>query len=314
MKIVRTISITLVSVLLLSLAGALGYFAGQYKCALSVTGEKKGLLARRKTEWQALKRSLGEEIGSFNGECGVVVRDLYKGWELSHNSDAPFPSASMVKIPIMASCLVAAAQGKIKLDAAVKLNKKDKFGGSGLLKKMAPGSEFTLDELMGRMIYDSDNTATNMITTALGQGYINDSFKALGLPNTNFSRRVADYAMRDKGVENYTTAADIAGILEKMYRRELVNAKVSDKGLMIMKLQRVNDRIPKYLPVDISVAHKTGLEKGVCHDAGIIFTEKGDLLVSVLTKHPDPNASQAKEFIAKIALAAYRYIENLPGS
>jgi beta-lactamase class A len=310
MKIVRTISVALASVLLLGLAGTGGYFAGQYKCALSGAREKKGLKEKRKAEWEALKRTLGEEIGDFNGECGVVVKDLSKGWELSYNSDAQFPSASMVKIPIMAACFAAAAEGKIKLDAAVKLNKKDKFGGSGLLKKMAPGSEFTLEELMGRMIYDSDNTATNMITTALGLGYINDSFRTFGLLNTNLSRRVADYAMRDKGVENYTTAADIASVLEKMYGRDLVSAKASEKCLMFMKLQRVNDRIPKYLPVDISVAHKTGLEKGVCHDAGVIFTEKGDLLVAVLTKHPDPNAVAAKEFIAKVALAAYRYLEN----
>jgi len=79
----------------------------------------------------------------------------------------------------------------------------------------------------------------------------------------------------------------------------------------MLKLIRLNDRIPKYLPVDITIAHKTGLEKGVCHDAGIVFTHKGDFIIVVLTKYANSNSSPSKEFIAKASLHAYRYFEQL---
>jgi len=81
--------------------------------------------------------------------------------------------------------------------------------------------------------------------------------------------------------------------------------------MAMLKLTRMNDRIPKYLPVEIAVAHKTGLEKEVCHDAGIVFTKSGDYIICVLTKHINPDSRLSKEFIAKISLDVYKYFSEL---
>ncbi len=174
-----------------------------------------------------------------------------------------------------------------------------------------PDTKLSIERLIGLMIYESDNTATNILTNLLGIEYLNNAFKAFGLKNTDLSRKIADYHLREKGIENYTTAEDMALILEKIYRRILVNKDISEKCIGILKLQRINDRIPKYLPVDIVIAHKTGLEAGICHDVGIVFTRRGDFLISVLTKHKDSNSNPAKEFIAKVALYTYNYFEQM---
>jgi beta-lactamase class A len=79
----------------------------------------------------------------------------------------------------------------------------------------------------------------------------------------------------------------------------------------MLKLTRLNDRIPKYLPVDLTIAHKTGLENSVCHDAGIVFTNKGNFIIVVLTRHANSNSALPKEFIAKVSLHAYSYFEQL---
>ena len=211
----------------------------------------------------------------------------------------------------MAGCFFASEEGRIKLDRNIALKSADKLTGSGILKEVRPGVTFTVEELIGLMIYDSDNTATNILTNLLGVDYLNNTFKQFGLRNTDLSRKIADYWSRDKGIENYTTAGDIALIFEKIYQRNLLNKSVSEKCLKFLKLQRVNDRIPKYLPVDITVAHKTGLERGVCHDAGIVFSRKGDFIVVVLTKHGNSNSAPSKEFIAKVSLHAYNYFKEL---
>ena len=176
---------------------------------------------------------------------------------------------------------------------------------------MPVGTTFNVERLIGLMIYDSDNTATNIVTNLVGTGYLNNAFKSFGLKNTNLSRKIADYRLRDKGIENYTTAEDMAFLLERIYRRSLGNKNVSDQCISMLKLTRINDRIPKYLPSEISIAHKTGLENGVCHDAGIVFTRKGDFIVVVLTKHTNSNSAPSKEFIARISLHAYKYFEQL---
>ena len=64
---------------------------------------------------------------------------------------------------------------------------------------------------------------------------------------------------------------------------------------------------PAKLPDDVVVAHKTGLENGVCHDVGIVFTEKGNFLISALVKHNNKTSYKAKKFISKIASLAYNY-------
>lgn len=99
----------------------------------------------------------------------------------------------------------------------------------------------------------------------------------------------------------------MALLLENIYRRTLGNKNVCNQCISMLKLTRTNDRIPKYLPAEITIAHKTGLEQNVCHDAGIVFTRKGDFVIVILTKHANTTSVPSKEFIAKVSLYAYNY-------
>ena len=269
-------------------------------------------LERRKAAWQVLQQKLIYEISQFKGEVGLVIKDLSSDWEISYNKNKLFPSASLVKIPIMAACFLAATEGRVKFDREIVLKNSDKFPGSGILKNVQPGATFSAEELIGLMIYDSDNTATNILTNMVGLDYLNKVFNVWGLKKTNIARKVADFSSRDRGIENYTTAKDMAWLLEQFYHKALISKDISERCLKILKLQRTNDRIPRYLPIEAIVAHKTGLEQTVCHDAGIVFSGHGDFLICVLTKHANSNSTFSKDFIAKIALDTYAYFEQLP--
>jgi len=286
-----------------------GYYSRQYYQRFREAKQERILYEARKNAWQQLKQVLQAEIARFKGEPAIVIKDLETGWEFTYEKDKLFPSASLAKIPIMAACFLSAEQGRIKLNHNIALKSADKLPGSGALKGMPAGTLFSAEELIGLMIYDSDNTATNILTNFVGIDYLNSAFKGFGLKNTDLSRKIADYRMRDKGIENYTTAEDMALLLEKIHRRELGSKTVSEKCISLLKLARTNDRIPKYLPPQITVAHKTGLERGICHDAGVVFTRKGDFTIVVLTRHANPNSALSKEFIAKISLHVYNYLE-----
>ena len=287
------------------------YFGQQYYTGLQKAQQERLIREARIAAWQELQQRIKNEISQFKGETGIAIIDLATGWEFSYEKAKLFPSASLAKIPLMAACFLAADQGRIKLDRNIALKSSDKLTGSGVLKDMPAGTTFSLERLIGLMIYDSDNTATNIVTNLLGTDYLNSAFKTFGLKNTELSRKIADYRLRDKGIENYTTAEDMALLLNKIYRKELHNRNVSDQCINMLKLTRMNDRIPKYLPAEITVAHKTGLENGVCHDAGIVFTRKGDFIIAVLTKHANANSNLSKELIAKVSLYAYKYFEQL---
>lgn len=305
MKIKKTSLILIV----LMLFGCGAYFVHSCYTNLQEVKRQQAHLEQRKIAWEALRQILRKDISQFKGEAGIVIKDLGTNWEIFYNKDKLFPSASLAKIPIMSACFLAADEGNIELGQMVALKNRDKLTGSGTLKMARAGSIFSVEELINRMIRDSDNTATNMLTNVIGVDYLRNVFSSFGFKNTNLSRRVADYKSRRKGIENYTTAGDMAMILERMYRRNLVNKKVSEKCLNTMSLKHVNDRISKYLPADVVVAHKTGLERSVCHDVGIVSSDKGDFLICVLTaKNKKSNSARSKRFIARVALHTYEYL------
>ena len=305
----KHLRVTVLILFLFSLSAIGGYFIAGYRFDYLQAQKSKIAFEARKKAWFRLEQSVVNEMSRFNGETGIVVKDLDTNWEISFNKDKLFPSASLAKVPIMAACFLAAEQGRFKLDRNIALKSADKFTGSGLLKDMPAGSAFSVERLIGLMIYDSDNTATNIVTNLAGIDYLNSTFKVFGLKNTKLSRKIADYQSRDKGIENYTTAGEMALLLEKIYRGTLGNKKISDQCIGILKLTRMNDRIPKYFPADVTIAHKTGLEKGVCHDAGILFARKGNFIIVVLTRHANSTGAPSKEFIAKVSLHTYNYLE-----
>ncbi|MFA5100203.1 MAG: serine hydrolase [Candidatus Omnitrophota bacterium] len=282
-----------------------GYFSYHAFANFQESQKKQQLaLQKKKAAWLALKRYLGREAAHFKGSTGIIVKDLDTGWEFAYRSERLFPSASLVKIPIMAAVFQAEKEGKLALDRIITMKGSDQVMGSGILKAMPAGSQFTVERLLELMVTRSDNTAANMLINLVGRNYLNAYFKRIGLRNTNLSRKMMDFKHRKDGIENYTTPKDVSVLLEKMYKGAFISARVSEKCLALLKLQKVNDRIPRNLPDDVVVAHKTGLERSVCHDAGIVFTEKGDFLICVLTKSKSSYKS-CKEFIARIA--AYTY-------
>ncbi|MBP7056429.1 MAG: serine hydrolase, partial [Candidatus Omnitrophica bacterium] len=186
-KHIKIISITALAV---SLAGLGGYLVSEFRASHLDARQAAHISEKRRAAWLDLKKSLVRRITGFDGEAGIVIKDLRTNKELTFHKDRLFPSASIVKIPIMAACFLAADQGKIKLDQEVALKASDKLSGSGMVKDMPAGSTFSVQRLINLMISDSDNTATNMLTSLLGMDYLNKTFVGFGLKNTKLSRRV----------------------------------------------------------------------------------------------------------------------------
>ncbi len=269
-------------------------------------------LKDREKAWLGLKRDLENKAAHFKGTVGLVIKDLDTGREIDLNKDILIPSASLVKIPIMLSCYYAAQDGKIHLSDPVRLGYSDRVGGSKVLGNKPVGSVFTVEELLHPMITRSDNAAANLLIDFMGFDTLNAYFKKMGLKDTNLARKMMDFKERREGEENYTTAADMAGLLEELYRKKFLNDKISDKCLDLLGQQKINDRIPKKLPKDGTfIAHKTGLERHICHDVGIVFTNNGDFLICVLVKHENRFAIPAKKLISDIALLTYNYYRTL---
>ena len=266
------------------------------------------------SEWNDLKRTLAAETQRFDGQAGVVIEDLRTGWRWDHQPTRPFPAASIIKVPMMTACYKAAQEGRLDLNSKVVVRPTDKVLGSGVLKQIPGRTVVPVSQLVEWMITESDNTATNLLISQLGMDYFNRHFQQLGLRDTKLSRRMMDFSQRKRGVENFTTAEDMACVFRKLYRSDSLEPDVSRACMNLLRRQHLHDRIPARLPAGTPVAHKTGLERSVCHDAGIVFTRNGDLLICVLTqrKQTKEGSKPAKRFIARLALDAYKYADQAP--
>jgi beta-lactamase class A len=108
-------------------------------------------------------------------------------------------------------------------------------------------------------------------------------------------------------VDNKASAKDLALLLEKLYRGQLLDSRWTDYCLGVLGRQSFNTRIPRHLPASVKVYHKTGTIAGVVNDIGIIETAPGQaiVVVALIEGVPRGRESQAEELIGQLARAAY---------
>lgn len=253
-----------------------------------------------------------EEIAAeVGGLVSVAVRDLDGGTAIDFNAGERLPSASVIKVCILVELMAQVEERSLSLDETLRLQDAEKVPGSGVLSMLHPGLELTLEDLAHLMITVSDNTASNMLIDRLGIDRINGRLERLGLVKTRLGRKFYDFEARDRGLDNWIAADEMAGLLTAIQRRQVVSGAACEKMLDILRKQQFTDRIPRLLPPDTPVAHKTGTITGVCHDAGIIYSPSGPLVLAVFTQGI-PQQAVAEGGIRHIARAVYGYLGGEP--
>lgn len=259
-----------------------------------------------KEKWDDLITKLRSLCESYKSNVGVYFKDFKtnKTWE--YNADRLFISASLIKLPIMISVLDKVERREISLDLELTITNKDRIGGSGSLKWAMEGTKIPLFDVIYRMITESDNTATRLLIDYFGIDYFKNAFRRMGLYYTNITIEGMDLTSGRVAKENYTTPREMAYLLEKIYRKEMISKEKSELMMDILKRTKERSRIRRGIPSSWEVGHKTGLLRKSCSDAGIIFSPSGDYLLVVLLDDV-PTYSNGKNFISKIAKITSEY-------
>ena len=199
----------------------------------------------------------------------------------------------MIKVPILYTYFKMYGDGKLNDTIIVK--KEDEVEWSVISDISA--SEYSHLDLLTLMICYSDNTATNVMIDLLTMEKINETMKDAGLKDTKIQRKMMDSKARKKGFDNFTSASDMAHLFEMIYK---------EKGyvLEILKKQRDNGSLKRFLSEDIVAAHKTGGLDGINHDMGIFRTDEKPYLLGVFTQGAYNNY-ETKDFIGAIGKKVY---------
>src|SRR5439155_20878941 len=164
------------------------------RCAQEAAPQKERIL------WQKLEAAIHDEDRNLDGVLGVAILDLSTGRTLFLNADEVLPTASSIKIAILAELYHQAQQGKLKLTDAYTLQSSDLVGGSGITGALTPGvTRLTLRDVAALMISVSDNSATNVIIDRIGMENINALLDSLGLAHTRLRRKMMDVKAAAEG-------------------------------------------------------------------------------------------------------------------
>jgi D-alanyl-D-alanine carboxypeptidase (penicillin-binding protein 5/6)/beta-lactamase class A len=239
----------------------------------------------------SLESRLAPLAKAHKGKVAIAVKHLTTGETYTLNADEVMPTASLIKLAVMAEVYQQAKDGKIKLEENVTLRKEDRVQGSGILTDhFSDGATFPLRDAVRLMMAFSDNTATNLVLDKIGIDSTGKRMKEWRFPNTMINAKVfkanttsIDPERSKKYGLGSTTANEMIGIVEKIQTGKLVSGDACRQMLEHLKKCEDKDKFSRFLPEKAIVAHKTGSVNNARTDAGIIYTSSGPVAVCVLT-------------------------------
>lgn len=251
------------------------------------------------------------------GDFAIAFKNLSDGKTILINENEEFHAASTMKTPVMIEVFKKAQKGIISLDDSIKIKNEFKSIADGSTFKLSSfedsdkksydkiGSYLSLRELVFDMITISSNFATNLVIDYIGSDDINNTMRDLGAKNINVLRGVEDIKAFNQGMNNTTTALDLLKIYENLAVGNVINSEISKEMVEILKKQKYDDIIPKYLPKSIEIAHKDGWINGVRHDSGIVFLEDNTTYLLVLLSKNLEDEIKGADLLAKVSLEIY---------
>lgn len=253
-----------------------------------------------------LKAEILELANRCEGRVGVYIQT--EEGIIEENCSKVFSSASLIKVPILLAGLSQTENGLLQLEKEVQINNAVRVGGSGILQSMSKDLKMKVIDLMTLMIIVSDNTATNLIIDLLGKEKINGYMKNIGLKNTELNRKMMDFESLKKGIDNTTTARDMAFCLESLAERSILSEENKALARRILDGQQYKNKLANTVDQEkVQVANKTGELPGIEHDCGI-FTGNGRTVYAAVLVDQLKNQAAGREVLSFIGSRIYRYM------
>jgi len=272
-----------------------------------------------------LSSELAARIAQDTALVGLVFLDLVHHDSVFLNPDQRFHAASTMKVPVLIQLTRRAEAGVGRWDQLVVVRNRFCSIVDGSIYQLDPaddsdstlyleeGHAVALATLARRMIVRSSNLATNVLMELLDPARVTATARSLGADSIQVLRGVEDGKAFARGLNNTTTARDLARLLEAIATGRAAGKAGTDSMLAMLQAQEFNDGIPAGLPSGVRVAHKTGWITGISHDAAIVYpADRGPYVLVVLTEGYE-DSREAARLMADLARLVHRWVEDPPG-
>ena len=207
-----------------------------------------------------LQKEITQLISGFHGGIGVYVHDLKKNRIAAVNADDTFPTASMVKIPILTGIMTKIEKGDLNYHQELIYKDSLLYAGVDILGSFKTNEKIELSKVMMLMLTMSDNTASLWLQSLAGGGLvINNILDSNGFSVTRVNSRTAGReANRNRFGWGQTSPREIATLMEKISKHEIISYNASEKMLRLLGRNYWDEVSVSQIPSDVFVASKNG--------------------------------------------------------
>ncbi len=266
-----------------------------------------------------LQARLEAAVRGFHGDVGVYVRNLRTGQTAAIRADELFPTASMIKVPILLATFQAIEDGSLAFDQ--KLLYTDSLAYSeedDLLDLLQDSSEVQLSKVAMLMLTMSDNTASLWLQALSGTGVtINGWLAGHGFDSTRMNSRTPG---RRSNWEAYgwgqTTPREMAELLVMIREQRAVSPAASQQMYRMLTRSYWNGEALSQLPPWVQAASKQGAVNQSRSEVVLVNAPAGDYVFCVITKNQaDESWESSNEgyvLLRKVSALLWAYFE--PGT
>lgn len=235
-------------------------------------------VAYTRADTAALHRRLDSLSDAHRGVVGFTVLNLETGERLSRRGDEPFPTASLIKVPIAVALMEQVALGQLRLDDRITVLRIEKVPGAGLLQFLHDGAEITIRDAAWLMLTISDNTATNLLLSRLEMRRVWEAMEKRGLPRTKIHSKVflrlASVAP-DSSVKyglGVSTPNEMARLFALLAESKAVSASADSVLLDMLDHNEDAQLLQRYVD-GVRAPHKTGATDAVRTECTVWFLQ-----------------------------------------
>ena len=235
-----------------------------------------------------LTREVQQLVSGFKGEVGVYVKGLRSGKTVTINADSIFPTASIVKVPILLGIMDRLYRRELKYDSAFTYKDSLLYAGEDILGSFKSNETIALKKIIMLMMTTSDNTASLWLQSIAGTGTrINQLLDSFGFKSTREnSRTPGREGNRTQYGWGQTTPREMGELFERAYKHQLFSTETDDRMLRCLgrNFWDEDEAISRFPPT-IEVFSKNGCVNASRSEAMIVNAPHRPFVFCVFTKN-----------------------------
>ena len=219
------------------------------------------LAAQKEHVDQGLERELEALIRDFHGDAGIYVHHLRTGATAAVRADEAFPTASMIKVPIMVGVFDRIARKEIAFtDTAPEPRAVAKYPEGDLVAQLSDTAKVELSRLITMSLTFSDNTASLWLQQIAGGGAtINGWLERNGFETTRVNARTPGRETNyDSLGWGQTTPREMARLATMIREGKAVSPAASEEMYRTMTRSYWTGEALSQIPPAVQAASKQG--------------------------------------------------------